>query len=165
MINKLKVFKLTIQLPLSNIQSMVEGLRNGQSQSTPIEPSGLIADLATRDLDARSKTTEELAAEFQTAIEEAGAFSWIGIYRHEDPEDVAPAVEVYLAERAIQTPAARERVVDVVGIFGDLTLSLRPNLSPHLHLISEDIVPQLRQGIESRPVGPGFHSLVAEFSL
>ena len=127
---------------------MVEGSRLGQTQPAPTEPSGPIADLATRDLDARNKTTGELATEFQTVIERPGAFSWIGVYRRRKPYMDVPTLDVYLAEKVNKSPVEEVQVADAVDAFDDLVLSLRPSLDAHLHLMAEEVIPALRQELE-----------------
>lgn len=127
---------------------MAERSRNGHPQPTPTESSGPIADLAIRDLDARRKTTGELAAEFQMVIEKPGAFSWIGIYRRQEPYMGIPTLDVYLAEKVNKSPAEDVQLVDAVEAFDDLALSLEPSLSAHLHLVAEDVIPVLRQRLE-----------------
>lgn len=134
-------------------------------QLSPTDPFESIRALAMRDLEARDKTTGQLAAEFQEAIEGSQAFSWIGVYEHQDPDFPVPALEVYLAERLDQTAAARERVVDVVDAFDDLALSLEPSLSPHLHLIADSAVAQLKREVAVSRDGPGAHRLVFEDQL
>lgn len=127
---------------------MVEASRSGQSQPTPIESSDPITRLAIRDLEARSKTTGELAAAFQTTIEKPGTFSWIGVYKHLDPDFGITVVEVYLAEKKDRAAATGEQVVNAVDAFDDLALSLRPVLDARLHLVAEDAIPELRQRLE-----------------
>lgn len=131
---------------------MVEQRRNDPLQPEQPKPFGPIEALAERDLEARNKTTGELAADFQKAVEEAKAFSWIGIHEDVDPDLGTPTVEVYLAEKSDRTPEAGEQLPDVVEKFTDLTLSLRPNLDLHLHLIADTNVDILRQDLETRGI-------------
>lgn len=127
---------------------MIEGSSIGQPQPAPAEPSGPIADLASRDLEARSKTTGELAAEFQTVIERPGAFSWIGVYRRRKPYMGVPTLDVYLAEKVNKSPVEEVQLVDAVDAFDNLVLSLRPSLDARLHLMAEEVIPALRQELE-----------------
>ena len=141
---------------------MVERTGKGSPQPAPAEPSGSIADLAARDLEARSKTTGELAAEFQAAVKGSGAFSWIGVNVRQVTDHGVPAIDVYLAERVDRTAAAEEREADVVDAFDDLALSLEPSLSSHLYLIAEGVVPRLRQELEGGQADLQTHQLEFE---
>ncbi len=132
-----------------------------QSESGRRDPIGTIA---RRDMEARNKTTGEIAGEFQAALQASRAFSWIGIYEHRDPGDI-PAIEVYLAERDGRSPAASKCVPDVVDIFADLTLSLRPHLTSHLHLIQDCSVPQLKMDLGGASKGRDAYQLVLESEL
>lgn len=141
---------------------MAERSRSGQPQPVAPESSDSITDLATRDIVAQEKTTGELAAEFQAVIEKPGAFFWIGVYTDLNPDMNIPTLDVYLAEKVDKSSAEDVQVADAIDAFTDLTLSLRPGTSAHLHLIEEGLIPQLRQQLEGGAENPPTHRLEFE---
>ncbi len=141
---------------------MTERSRTGAPQPTPAESFDPITHLAMRDLEARGKTTGELAAEFQAVIEKPGAFSWIGVYRHQEPYMGIPTLDVYLAEKVEKSTTEGEQLAEAIERFDDLVLSLRPGADAHLHLIGADLIPQLRQQLEGGANNPPTHQLEFE---